>query len=697
MNKVIRYIGYNSIEDLKTFVSNLKNDKVLVNNYTYSNNIDLDIFNNIKETVTSLKINNESLKKVLFIHFGSFIDVDKFIEIINFFLISEKISNIDILTNFISKMIYWLKEYIYNKNKDNNINSLKYLYIGDIKKHGIYFLLLLANLGINVFYINTKGIDKFSEIFNIDKYSELIKNENHFEVNNEEIFKILEEKPIITGKLSLDPQKNKRKEQIEEDKTNLNINIKIEDVIDYIINNDSIVIGYAGADLDEETYIKKLSDIENTFIDKGLKILKVEKKFPPLNNNEIEYLNKLDNFSLGNEIDISNILSIINDFKKNTTEEFKINNFKLKMFGFSNRYKEYLNNNSVIIYFGDIKEQEIYFLKILKSYGTNIVYINPSNKNNETLSNILKLNIISGSKSYNINSYPKTKAIRNISTLANNVSNEINKTIYNSDTKLYHPFQLNKKQTTPIILNTTIDEISILWNEPIKFRTGFKEEDNKVTLPVIFAKINGVKENENDYWKFVSNLTSVDNCKIVKELPFYCSPYSKQEYFKGAFLFNEQDNTLDRDKIKNSIYYKYKYLNNELQEMILDKIEELINLNNIFLFKKDVDFNINVLMTILSLPDSFIKILENYSIGEKAPKLIIYINDKSQYSKSETLIIMFMFLMGVDILLLNPTGFNNIENNINTIFNSYSFINRVDYLEYKEISKKKSIFERLFS
>ena len=74
------------------------------------------------------------------------------------------------------------------------------------------------------------------------------------------------------------------------------------------------------------------------------------------------------------------------------------------------------------------------------------------------------------------------------------------------------------------MIKTTFDEISILWDQPAKFRSGCAVRGDRVIVPTIFAKINGVDDGDlKDYWNMVEDLLTPDSIYIIKS-PSYKRP-----------------------------------------------------------------------------------------------------------------------------------------------------------------------------
>lgn len=53
------------------------------------------------------------------------------------------------------------------------------------------------------------------------------------------------------------------------------------------------------------------------------------------------------------------------------------------------------------------------------------------------------------------------------------------------------------------------------WEEPAKLRPEFKIQNHKVYIPNLFAKINGVAEDLDDYWQDLKVLSSAPNTKLI--------------------------------------------------------------------------------------------------------------------------------------------------------------------------------------
>lgn len=69
-------------------------------------------------------------------------------------------------------------------------------------------------------------------------------------------------------------------------------------------------------------------------------------------------------------------------------------------------------------------------------------------------------------------------------------------------------------------MQTTYEEIPILWDQELNFRPNFTIEGDVVILPTIFAKVSGVKDGDvAAYWAFIKQLVTPDTL-FIERVPF---------------------------------------------------------------------------------------------------------------------------------------------------------------------------------
>ena len=720
MDKIKRYIGFDNLDKFKEILIEYKLKAENDASYVFiekqlPNSVDIDLVYDLSTVIDNdCNINEELLKGILLKYEISLSKYECIKHISDIYKTNEKNTNKNILSNFIAKMVMWIKNYIGNEN----INY-KIIYLGAIKKHDVYFLILMNLFKYSVFYFTLEEHDEFLRIKDIDNYSTLIKGENHISEKDEKLSDIIKKE---FNKV------NSRESGISSDinnkRTGLRLNIEGRSEKTSVIKSlpdffeelkqkkiDNFINGFIGCDSDEESYKNLLCELK-FYLKNQYRVIEVSGSILPISNEEVDFVNnaikdkkeKIKScITLFKEYfgDSSEFENIIKEFSEKNKCNSVVENFTLKLLIWSIRIKDFLisNDKKALLYFGDIKSHEVYFLKLLKKKKINIIYIYSMEKYNVELSENAGLYIYKGCKFYDIKEYPK-KSINEVRTSAYKAEKQVDNILYNEETGLYRPYQLNDKDISSIILRTTLEEAFILWNEEAKYRTGFINEENHVENPILFLKIDGVYNNIDDYYDLFIKMRSSNNTEVIDYTGIYTNNYNNQEYYSANYLFDSSEDIIV-NKLKESSYYKYQYLDKNIQNQIIEKIDKIIK-GEYLLFNKDKDFKIRVLLTILNLDDKFIKMLQSYNIGGEVPKIIFYNNNKDQYTKEDSIIIIFMILMGIDIVLFNPTGYLNIENMIDERIIPKFKLETVEYnLEIPDKIKNKkerqSFFRKLFN
>ena len=259
----------------------------------------------------------------------------------------------------------------------------------------------------------------------------------------------------------------------------------------------------------------------------------------------------------------------------------------------------------------------------------------------------------------NVTKFPRENADIKLGTVAYHAERELDTIMY-QDSGLYRNQQYQKANA--VNLQTMYEEIKILWNEELKYRPNFLITDDIVNLPVICAKVSGVKNSDiTSYWISVKELMTQDTY-VIQNVPFIESTaYNPLKEHTTEFFKNGK---LQKNKIKNHADYQYRFLREEMQEHMLDKLQILINQALIKgTFQNGTEYTI--VATALNLPKDILRLIQKFDFTKKNPK-IIYINTGEKASSLEdSILIAFLNLIGFDILSFVPTGYQNIENYFN--------------------------------
>lgn len=691
-----RYIGFNDRDDMIKELACLK--KALENrNHIYvTKNLDMVFQDNIIQKVEEVIFKIDVLKIDLSIisqlsalsYISSDLNEKSLLHIIQSFIRNEQTSNKSIINNFIVKLISWGNLYCKTIESTFNIYPPCFIYIGEIKKHEFYFLEYINMLGWDVIYINSHNIDPLIKYSIKSSKSELLLGIYFGDISSSDIEDYVEPIKIMNKEkyLSID-------EWIKKLKT---------------INKEIFGEAFIGHDIKIEDYSLKILELKELMKSKYINLINIINGIEPPSLEECKLLSdNLDNMESFCKVIEDNIpnsgkifKNIVLEFAKTCKEENILKNFSTKLMIWVLRHKEKLvYKNSAILFFGKIKTHEVYFLKLMLSLGVSVIYLSPDKRYLNLFQDSVGINVNEFVNSTEMNEYPREDTIKRQETITYKAAKEVEKFIREGNSGLFKPYQLNNKKMNSKILISTLEEILVIWDEPSQYRTGFINNENLVEIPNVFIKINGVHEELKKYWEMINKLKDCENCLLIKDHGFSVTEIPKQELLKATFLFN-MDGSLNTEKVMKSEMYKNKlgYLNLELQDMILDKIGQLLN-EDIFLVEKNEKFKNEILITIINLDDRFIKMLEKHKFGDKVPKLIIYNNNKENYTMQEAITIIFLVLIGFDIVCLSPTAYNNMELLIrNDLFQTF----RLDTVAYElEIPEKfqvnkKSLLERIF-
>ena len=110
------------------------------------------------------------------------------------------------------------------------------------------------------------------------------------------------------------------------------------------------------------------------------------------------------------------------------------------------------------------------------------------------------------------------------------------------------------------------EEIPVLWDQELKYRPNFGVRDGTVTMPVIFAVVNGVKDGDvNAYWDGIRKLITPDTA-VIRACPHLSGTSRKKlKPFTKEFFINGR---LQKTRIKAHRAYQYGSLREPMQEAL---------------------------------------------------------------------------------------------------------------------------------
>lgn len=477
--------------------------------------------------------------------------------------------------------------------------------------------------------------------------------------------------------------------------------------------NDLFNLDYELAKLNQYLKIEKgiNQSISTEIADKVTSLWKmIERMLSPSPKNIIDifYRNQVLT-SIGEKKDAiihDKLISLLNLFWMKEKNLSITKNFCIKILSWLDKYFlnilsswDFTTINPKLLFYGEASRDEAYFMLLLSLLGADILYFNTSGKD--------KFNVIEDIDQYStfvdhpnkqsIKPFPVSLGVQREETVAYKASTEIHEILHSENIGSYTPWQFETYNPVPCTLKTTYDELFILWKEEARFRTGFEIRNGHILIPNVFAKINGTQSDLSVYWKNVDILRTATNLTIFKpEVPFT----AESNYSIDTTLLCT-DGSFNSDKVRNSQIYKISYLRTSVQCLILDKINQLILSTDIFKKEMNQNLKFKILYTVLNLDKEYLDLIQNFDYPHAIPKLVIFDGDEQLFSQSDIIIISFLYLLGFDIVIFAPTGYNDIENAINEKYYDIHKLNEFKFgLSPKigsTLNAKKGFFSKLFS
>lgn len=346
------------------------------------------------------------------------------------------------------------------------------------------------------------------------------------------------------------------------------------------------------------------------------------------------------------------------------------------------RYKNLVNNGYMFVLSNNISETTRFVLSVLSYFNMNIVVLNPS-KADLPLSDLKKQELPNAE---NITKFPTSKQIVSTTTIASKAEAEIQNVLYSGELGIFKENQYSQANVS--YLNCTYDEIKLLWHEELRMRQGFETKDNVVTLPTIYARLGGIPDG--DYSRFTQTLNDLKSDAILIQNDIY------KEQAVNIFAAECMENgKVSIQKIRQHRAYKYAYLRDDIQVYMLSKIQELLDIGVIQGVGKNGVENI-LFQVVLNLPQQFVQALQNFDFTKKNPKLINVRTSTEQMSLQDSILVTYLSLLGFDILLVVPTGYNVLNAHVTReLFKNHEFGNYEYNFKLGDINQK-SFFGKLF-
>lgn len=258
-------------------------------------------------------------------------------------------------------------------------------------------------------------------------------------------------------------------------------------------------------------------------------------------------------------------------------------------------------------------------------------------------------------ESLSVSKFPQENGELSMGTVAHHAENELNDMLYRNS-GMYRNHQYGK--ATAVTLQTMYEEIKILWKQELRYRPHFTEGQDAVHIPVIFAKVSGVKDRElKPYWEMIRSLRT-EETYFIQKVPFINSvDENPMKTYATEFFKNGK---VQKTRIREHKLYPYGILREEIQEHILEKLQQLIDSRRIQgTFENGTEYTI--VSTILNMDREIVRMFQNFDFTKVNPKIVYIHTGEKVISLEDSILMAFLNLAGFDVVFFIPTGYQNIE------------------------------------
>lgn len=249
--------------------------------------------------------------------------------------------------------------------------------------------------------------------------------------------------------------------------------------------------------------------------------------------------------------------------------------------------------------------------------------------------------------------FPTAADSTSYSTAAYHAEQELNQTLY-QDSGLYRSHQYQK--ATVVSLQTMCEEVYQLWDQQAVYRPGFEVVDDTVFVPVLAAKVSGVKNGDtNAYWTQIKRMMGQDTICITR------LPYLKSDEASTSNLVQFIKNRkLQREALQANAQYPYRLLRPEVQNFLLDKVQALLDSGLIRgTFSQGMEYKI--LSVAMRLPKEIVRIIQKTDFTKDIPKIAVVATGEAACSLEDSILLALLHLACFDVVLFVPTGYQIIE------------------------------------
>lgn len=275
-----------------------------------------------------------------------------------------------------------------------------------------------------------------------------------------------------------------------------------------------------------------------------------------------------------------------------------------------------------------------------------------------------------------------------LATGAASVEKTLDQVLY-GDENFSRPNQYSDVES--IILNVTKEDVTGLWSEEIKMRTGYGIENGKVIVPTLYAQITGLGNfSKRSYIDFVSDLTQNSMCFVTEALEI--SPIKLKGDSSLKTMSDKHFNKKFAEKVLSMT--PLSILSQEKQNLLVEKANEMIKK-----YKFNSIWDVLTFAGILfAIPVALAQLIHVWDLTKVNPKIVMVLTGTRKLESKEDVMLQYLHAIGFDVLLFVPTGYGLVtEDLLRSGLQKIDLSNYNFSIQYSEIvSNRKGLLNRLF-
>lgn len=275
-----------------------------------------------------------------------------------------------------------------------------------------------------------------------------------------------------------------------------------------------------------------------------------------------------------------------------------------------------------------------------------------------------------------------------LATGAASVEKTLDQVLY-GDENFSRPNQYSDVES--IILNVTKEDVTGLWSEEIKMRTGYGIENGKVIVPTLYAQITGLGNfSKRSYIDFVSDLTQNSMCFVTEALEI--SPIKLKGDSSLKTMSDKHFNKKFAEKVLSMT--PLSILSQEKQNLLVEKANEMIKK-----YKFNSIWDVLTFAGILfAIPEALAQLIHVWDLTKFNPKIVMVLTGTRKLESKEEVMLQYLHAIGFDVLLFVPTGYGLVtEDLLRSGLQKIDLSNYNFSIQYSEIvSNRKGLLNRLF-